>query len=1062
MDDAIISRIAKNTAIAESSVSATVGLVEKGATGPFIVRYRKEATGGLDIGKVSLIQEQMDYYRELRDRRTSLLKSLSEQSKLTDEIRGKIENCFTKVELDDLHQRFRSKKKNRLKEAIAKGLQPLSRYFLDQDLDAWSIEDRIQVFVDASKDLSTPEEALLGCVDILAEWIGENYEYRRTLREMLEKEGFVISNVVPAKVNQKTKYTMYYDRRESVTTIPSHRVLAIRRGCKEGILISSIEADHAKALDFLHSSVIKDRESIFAPVLEAAVRESYTRILKPLIETEVRTQLKEHADREAIRVFQENLTNLLLSPPAGPIVVMGVDWGKNNECSVAVVDESGAFLEGTKVRFTPSGQASKDKKRKTTARDTAISSNENNGQQPNSETPADTTESEQKAAPPAAASPDSSTAVKESETSTTDNEAETATVASEHLSDSIKETDVAANDTPDTEQPSSTKENETPNTKEETGKDEQAIQTTLQTEPTAPSEEATEEKQPDKGSEEKAPHQNEPPSNPSSKEASDQPAVSDTDKDSHQEQSNPDMPEEPESQSAQEAALLTDTPPVLPINAPVKEEERTMDQIPTSNDPVVPKSAEDPFETTRKNLKGLITKHKVQAIAIGAGTRARELETSLKRILVEESLGDIMIAAVNDAGIAIYSSSRVARDEFPDWTPSARCAASLARRLQNPLSELVKIDPKLIGVGQYQHDVDQKELHRKLLRTVQYCVNKVGVDVNNARESLLRYVSGLNEKVARRIIAYRKNAGPFASRESLATAIGIDSVAYQQAVAFLRIPNSDSVLDRTAIHPESYPIVERMASSLEVKVSELIGNREKITNLKLEDYITDTVEISTLKDIREELLKPGRDPRRHFKLPKFRTDVTEMSGLKEGMALEGIVTNVTNFGAFVDIGVQQDGLVHLSQMSNRFIRDPREAVKVGDIVKVKVLSVEPETKRIGLSIKALLPSASRKRRKLKRHVSDKPRPGGKPAKTTSEKGAVSSGDGSSTISDKKASPKRDSKRTNRDGRPSRRKNNRRSEKSDGSKIKKGSDPEKPEPSLQEKIAILQSKFRRIH
>ena len=356
MDAIIVSRIAQETAIPESSVSATVALIDKGVTSPFIVHYRKEATGGLDEAKVGLIQERMDYYRELRDRRTALLKSLSEQGRLTDEIRTRIENCLTKVELDDLHQWFRSRRKTRSKEAIDKGLEPLAEYFWTQEPDAWSVEEHVNVFVEASKELSTPEEALQGVVDIIAEWIGSNFEYRRILREMLQKGGFVISNVVPAKTNQKTKYSMYYERRESVTTIPSHRILAIRRGCKEGILISSIEGDHVKALEFLLSSVIKERESVFTPVLEAAVHESYNHILKPLIETEVRTQLKERADREAIRVFQENLSNLLLSPPAGPIVVMGVDWGKEDECSVAVVSETGAFLEGSKVRFTESGK----------------------------------------------------------------------------------------------------------------------------------------------------------------------------------------------------------------------------------------------------------------------------------------------------------------------------------------------------------------------------------------------------------------------------------------------------------------------------------------------------------------------------------------------------------------------------------------------------------------------------------------------------------------------------------------------------------------------------------
>ncbi len=359
MDAAIIARIAQETALPESSVALTVSLFEKGATGPFIVHYRKEATGGLDEAKVRSIQERMAYYREVYDQRAALLKFMSEQGKLTDELRARIESCFTKAELDDLHHQFRPRRKTRSAEAIEKGLEQLAEYFWNQEVDAWGAEEHINVFVDPAKGISTQEQALQGVVDIIAEWIWANFDYRKALREMLCNEGFVVSTVVPAKVGQKTKYNMYYERKESVTTIPSHRVLAIRRGCKEGILISSIEGDASKAIEFLLNSVIKEKDSTFAPILEAAVRESYNRILRPLIETEVRTLLKERADREAIRVFQENLANLLLSPPAGPIVVMGVDWGKGDECNVVVVNEAGRFLEGAKIRFAQSPKNAK-------------------------------------------------------------------------------------------------------------------------------------------------------------------------------------------------------------------------------------------------------------------------------------------------------------------------------------------------------------------------------------------------------------------------------------------------------------------------------------------------------------------------------------------------------------------------------------------------------------------------------------------------------------------------------------------------------------------------------
>ncbi len=943
MDAAIIGLIAQETSIPESSVAVTISLFEKGATGPFVVHYRKEATGGLDEAKVRSIQERMAYYREVYDQRAALLKSLSEQGKLTDELRAKIEGCFTKAELDDLHHQFRPRKKTRAAEALEKGLEPLAEYFWNQEADAWGVDEHINVFVDPAKGVATREQALQGVVDIIAEWVWANSGYRKALREMLWNEGQVVSNVVPAKVGQKTKYNMYYERKESVTSIPSHRVLAIRRGCKEGILISSIEGDTTKPIEFLLNTVLKDKESVFAPILEAAVRESYNRILRSLIETEVRTQLKERADREAIRVFQENLANLLLSPPAGPIIVMGVDWGKGDECSIAVVNEAGAYLEGAKVRFTPAA--------KPAARP------------------------EKKSAEPAVVespAPAPSEDVPESQASVEAPAAESAV--------------------------------EVPGTE------------------TAPPETAVE---------------NTPASEPA------------------------------------ESAAVMETAPVEPLIVEIS--------APASEAPVEatpePEAVPEPAATTAEEntpasvmaeasriIRDLIRKYNVQAISIGTGTGARELETAMHQIVSEENLGDILIAAVNDAGIAIYSSSRIAREEFPDWSASARCAVSLARRLQDPLAELVKIDPKLIGVGQYQHDVDQKELHRGLLQTVQYCVNKVGANVNTAGESLLRYISGLNEKLARRIVAYRTAQGPFRSRAAIMSAVGMDEATYTQAAGFLRITDGENALDRTAVHPEAYPIVEKMAATVSVAVSELVGNRELISSLKLDEYATETVGMPTLHDIKEELLRPGRDPRKSFKIPKFRADVKEMSDLQPGMALEGTVTNVTNFGAFVDIGVRQDGLVHLSQMSNRFIRDPREAVKVGDVVQVKVISVEPETKRIGLSMKALLPAIQRRRKKQQR------RPQRPAAPVRTKEAAPASTAGAEAVPAPPAAERRPSPaprqkppRRRPEGQPRQRdKETRKPEKIQEQEKPEETGPKAPEPSLQEKIAILQSKFRGIN
>ena len=921
MDAAIIGRIALETAIPEASVSAVVNLLKNGSTGPFIVRYRKEATGGMDEEKVRAIQDRMAHYRRVLNQRAILVKSLLEQGRLTDELRAQIEGSFSRTELADLEHQFRPRKKTRAMEAIEKGLQPLAEFFWNQEADAWSAEERIDVFVDPSKGVLNREQALEGVVDILAEYVAENFEHRKKLREMLWSEGRLVSSVVPAKVGQKTKYTMYYDRKEAVTTIPCHRVLAIRRGCKEGVLISSIEGDNAKAIEFLVSAVLRDRESLFAPVIEAAVRESYNRILRPMIESEVRTELKERADREAIRIFQENLANLLLSPPAGPIVAMGVDWGKGNECSVAVIDETGRFLEGARVRFSPVATA--------------------------------TTAGAAPAAPKAAAT---ETAAPEADAT------EAATPEADATETTAPEADASEAATPGAE-------------------------TTGTTLPKA-------------------------------------------------------------------AATITETLQTAALEVAASDDPARESPAPEASTPETKaRETAAPVQDAGAIIRDLITRHKVRAVAFGTGAKARQLESILRQIVSEAGLDDIMIAGVNDAGMAIYASSRIAREELPDSGASLRCACSLARRLQDPLAELVKIDPKLIGVGQYQHDVDQKELHRGLIQTVQYCVNSVGVNPNTAGVALLRYVSGLNDKLARKIVDFRNSQDSFRSRAGLKTAIGLEDSIYRQAAGFLRIPDGDHPLDQTAIHPEAYPVVEKIAAALGLEVRELLGNRERVTELKIEDFATEEVGLPTLDDIRQELLHPGRDPRKSFRVPKFRPDVRQMSDLQPGMTLEGTVTNVTNFGAFVDIGVHQDGLVHLSQMSNRFIRNPREAVKVGDIVQVKVLSVEMDTQRIGLSMKALLQEGRRrqkpKRRPRKANATSDPDARNAPRPDRSKSGRPREASGR-----RRGLQKPEGSRRPEDAR--------KPERAPLAERKEDPVPDGPQPTLQEKIAILQSKFRGIH
>jgi len=951
MDAAIIGRIALETAIPEASVSAVVNLLKNGSTGPFIVRYRKEATGGMDEEKVRAIQDRMAHYRRVLNQRAILVKSLSEQGRLTDELRAQIEGSFSRTELADLEHQFRPRKKTRAMEAIEKGLQPLAEFFWNQEADAWSAEERIDVFVDPSKGVLNREQALEGVVDILAEYVAENFEHRKKLREMLWSEGRLVSSVVPAKVGQKTKYTMYYDRKEAVTTIPCHRVLAIRRGCKEGVLISSIEGDNAKAIEFLVSAVLRDRESLFAPVIEAAVRESYNRILRPMIESEVRTELKERADREAIRIFQENLANLLLSPPAGPIVAMGVDWGKGNECSVAVIDETGRFLEGARVRFSPVATA--------------------------------TTAGAAPAAPKAAATETAAPEADASETAAPEADAsEAATPEADATETTAPEADASEAATPEAEA----------------------------TETAAPEADASEAATPGA------------------------------------ETTGTTLPKA--------AATITETLQTAALEVAASDDPARESPAPEASTPETKaRETAAPVQDAGAIIRDLITRHKVRAVAFGTGAKARQLESILRQIVSEAGLDDIMIAGVNDAGMAIYASSRIAREELPDSGASLRCACSLARRLQDPLAELVKIDPKLIGVGQYQHDVDQKELHRGLIQTVQYCVNSVGVNPNTAGVALLRYVSGLNDKLARKIVDFRNSQDSFRSRAGLKTAIGLEDSIYRQAAGFLRIPDGDHPLDQTAIHPEAYPVVEKIAAALGLEVRELLGNRERVTELKIEDFATEEVGLPTLDDIRQELLHPGRDPRKSFRVPKFRPDVRQMSDLQPGMTLEGTVTNVTNFGAFVDIGVHQDGLVHLSQMSNRFIRNPREAVKVGDIVQVKVLSVEMDTQRIGLSMKALLQEGRRrqkpKRRPRKANATSDPDARNAPRPDRSKSGRPREASGR-----RRGLQKPEGSRRPEDAR--------KPERAPLAERKEDPVPDGPQPTLQEKIAILQSKFRGIH
>jgi protein Tex len=739
-------RIATELTVRAEQVERTVALLLDDATVPFIARYRKEVTGNLDEEQIRQVAERHKYYLELEQRRGTILATIEEQGKLTDELRQQILHCFDKTELEDLYLPYRPKRQTKASMAMERGLEPLAQLLWEQQASAADIQQLAAVLVDAEKGVGSAEDALAGAGHIVAEWIADRADLRRALRAMMLREGEMSSAVVRAKAEEKTKFQDYYDFRESVTSIPSHRVLAILRGVREGVLSVSIDIDHEKALTLIRQATIRQPDAATAPYLQAAAEDAYQRLILPSLQNEVRSTLKTQADAEAIGVFRANLRSLLMAPPLGAAAVLGMDPGLRTGCKVAAVDETGQYLENVTIY------------------------------------------------------------------------------------------------------------------------------------------------------------------------------------------------------------------------------------------PVAPKRD---VAGAEQALQDLLSRHPVKAIAVGNGTGSRETTTFVRQFLRKVGWSDIACVVVNEAGASVYSASKVARQEFPELDVTVRGAISIARRLQDPLAELVKIDPKSIGVGQYQHDVDQKPLRQSLSETVESCVNRVGVDANTASAELLQHVSGLNMRQARNVVTFRNEHGRFTNRQQFRQVSGVGEKAFQQATGFLRIKDGENVLDNTAVHPETYGVVERMAASLDVPVTDLVANAELINSLDLQQFADDQVGLLTLEDIREELLRPGRDPRDQFVAPQFREDVTTLEQLEVGMVLEGVVSNVTNFGAFVDIGVHQDGLVHISELSQRFVRDPREVVQVGQVVKVRVLSVDQPLQRISLSMKlqqrANLPAsptrqrvaAAPPRRRRKRPVADR-------------------------------------------------------------------------------------------
>jgi uncharacterized protein len=699
-----------------SSLVATITLLDDGGTVPFIARYRKEATGALDEVKIRDIEEQLAYFREFVSRRETIFTSIAEQQKLTDELRAKIDSTFDKGELEDLYLPYRPKRRTKATIARDRGLEPLADYLWSQLPTAAALLDFAATFIDADKEITTLAEAFEGARHIVAERIAETAEVRKALRQLLNDEGVIVSRKITDAVDPQEKFKMYYDYREPVKSIPSHRMLAIRRGEAESVLYFLIEVDPLRATGILRRQIL-GQEGDWTPQLELAIDDSWSRLLSSGIQSEIRLELKKRSDLDAIQVFRDNLNNLLLAAPAGPISVLGIDPGLRTGCKIAVVDETSKFLAHD-VIYPHTGQTAK----------------------------------------------------------------------------------------------------------------------------------------------------------------------------------------------------------------------------------------------SNQTLANLVRQHRVRAIAIGNGTASRETDAFVRDFLVEQNLTDIFKVMVSESGASIYSASDVARQEFPDLDLTVRGAISIARRLQDPLSELVKVDPKSIGVGQYQHDVDQRLLQQSLEATIETCVNKVGVDLNTSSWTLLRYVAGITERMALNIVQFRDENGRFTSRTQLKKVSGVGAKTFEQAAGFLRIRGGTQPLDSTAVHPESYEIVEQIAATLGTPLEQIIANPQLLDHVDRSKFAAGTF---TFNDILEELRKPGRDPRDTFVAPVFHEGVREFVDVQPDMVLEGVVTNVTKFGAFVDIGVHQDGLVHISELSNRYIKDPNEAVKAGQIVKVKVLSADILTKRIALSMKALMSPTGR-------------------------------------------------------------------------------------------------------
>ena len=709
--------IAQELSLGIRHVQNALALFADGATVPFIARYRKEKTGEMNEVQLRALIDRFAYLTDLEDRKKTILQSIAEQGKLTDERKAKIEACLQKTELEDLYLPFKPKKRTRATVAREKGLDPLAGLIKSlnaPDAPPADLMAEAAKYVSENLGVATPEEALQGASDILAEEVSEKADLRRYLRDYLLAEGTFVSRVKKEYPEGTTKYEMYREFKVGVKNIAPHNMLALRRGETEGVLTFTIDYDPAVVSSYLEAQEIHSNARIIRDFYRIMLADAFERLMKTTLIGEVRLEKKAYADQESVKTFEANLRELLLASPAGMKPTLGIDPGFRTGCKIVVIDRTGKLLEHQTIY----------------------------------------------------------------------------------------------------------------------------------------------------------PHKSAP--------------------------------------------------------------ERSQSE-----------------EVVRQ----LIEKHKIELIAIGNGTAGRETDEFLGETITKLGRKPIKVM-VSESGASVYSASEAAAEEFPDLDLTVRGAINIARRLQDPLAELVKIDPKSIGVGQYQHDVDQKLLKQELDETVESCVNYVGVDLNLASKELLSFVSGISSSVAKNILAYRNEHGPFRNRKELLKVSRFGPKTFEQAAGFLRIRDGQNPLDNTAVHPESYGVVERIASDLNIPLKEITRTADRLKSVNLRQYVSDTVGEPTLRDILAELEKPGRDPRAEFRYATFKDGIKEIKDLAPGMMLEGVVTNVTNFGAFVDIGVHQDGLVHVSQLADKYVDDPKKVVKVGQIVSVRVLEVNEALKRISLSMKS--------------------------------------------------------------------------------------------------------------